>query len=65
MRRKNIIDNNGQITEHTVKEGESLWRIARRFDIHVVDLLEWNNLKRGNHLQPGQILIVQMNQTGA
>lgn len=50
---------------YIVKQGDSLWLIARKFDIHVKDLLEWNNLTKGKHLQPGQSLIVQQTVTGA
>ena len=50
---------------YIVKQGDSLWLIARKFDIHVKDLLKWNNLKKGKHLQPGQSLIVQQTVSGA
>jgi peptidoglycan lytic transglycosylase D len=50
---------------YIVKQGDSLWLIARKFDIHVKDLLKWNNIKKGKHLQPGQSLIVQQTIAGA
>jgi len=50
---------------YIVKQGDSLWLIARKFDIHVADLLKWNNIKKGKHLQPGQSLVVQQTVTGA
>lgn len=50
---------------YVVKDGDSLWLIARKFDIHVKDLLKWNNLKKSKHLQPGQSLIVQQTIAGA
>lgn len=49
---------------YTVRRGDSLWLIARKFNIRVKDLLEWNDLKRGKYLQPGQNLIVQSGLTG-
>ena len=52
------------ITEYVVKKGDSLWLIARRFDIHVADLLEWNNIRKNKALQPGQILIIRKSITG-
>jgi membrane-bound lytic murein transglycosylase D len=50
---------------YIVQQGDSLWLIARKFDIHVKDLLKWNNLKKGKHLQPGQSLVVQQTIAGA
>jgi len=50
---------------YIVQDGDSLWLIARKFDIHVKDLVKWNNLKKGKHLQPGQSLIVQQTMAGA
>lgn len=59
------VANNKSNGSYTVKRGDSLWLIARKFDIRVNDLLKWNNLKKGKHLQPGQSLIVQQSVTGA
>ena len=42
---------------HTVRSGESLWSIARRYGVGVEDLRAWNGLG-GNLLQPGQRLKV-------
>ncbi len=59
--KKPILNGNSYI----VQNGDSLWLIARKFDIHVKDLLKWNNLKKSKHLQPGQSLIIQQTIAGA
>ncbi len=58
------VANKTSTNAYIVKPGDSLWLIARKFDIHVRDLLSWNNIKKGTHLQPGQSLIVQEAVTG-
>lgn len=37
---------------HMVKEGESLWLIARHYDVRVKDIMEWNNLEN-DKIKPG------------
>lgn len=46
------------IVNYTVKKGDSLWVISRRFGVSVSELKEWNSLDAGNLLQPGQKLVV-------
>jgi membrane-bound lytic murein transglycosylase D len=41
---------------HTVQKGESLWSIARRYNVHVSDLITWNGLTNNSTLQVGQKL---------
>lgn len=60
-----VAANNESSNAYIVKRGDSLWLIARKFDIHVKDLLKWNKIKKGAHLQPGQSLIVQQTVAGA
>jgi membrane-bound lytic murein transglycosylase D len=43
---------------HIVKSGESLWKIARRYGVRVMDLARWNNLRRSATIHPGQSLRV-------
>jgi membrane-bound lytic murein transglycosylase D len=43
---------------HTVRRGESLWKIAKRYRVRVSDLTQWNNLNRTATIYPGQKLRV-------
>lgn len=61
----NTVANKQPTNTYTVKSGDSLWLIARRFNVHVKDLLQWNNLRKSKQLQPGQSLVVQPIITGA
>lgn len=48
-----------RVFRHRVKQGESLWTIARKYKVTVNDLKKWNrSLRRSNLLQPGQRIIV-------
>ena len=47
-----------QQIRYTVRRGDSLWGISRRFNVSITALREWNGLARGRHLQPGQVLNV-------
>ena len=41
---------------YQVRRGDSLWEIARRFDLSVDRLVQWNRLSAERYLQPGQTL---------
>jgi membrane-bound lytic murein transglycosylase D len=43
---------------YTVRSGDSLWLIARRFNVSVASLRRWNTLPHRTVLQPGQTLDV-------
>ncbi len=43
---------------YTVKSGDSLWSISRRFDVTQKELRVWNKLGWSNMLRPGQVLAV-------
>ena len=47
-------DNRLHALRYTVRKGDSLYRIADRFNISVADIKRWN--KVGKYLQPGQKL---------
>ncbi len=43
--------------DYTVKRGDSLWSIAKRYNVSVKTLLAWNSLKAPpRYLRPGQLL---------
>lgn len=48
----------GKATHYKVRQGDSLWTIARQFKVSIEDLLAWNKLKRDARLNLGQDLIV-------
>lgn len=50
---------------YTVRNGDSLWAIARRFKVDVADILEWNAISSRNHLRPGQSLTLFVDITTA
>ncbi len=44
---------------YTVRRGDTLYSIARRFDVSVVDLARWNNMRgQAASLRPGQKVVV-------
>jgi len=43
---------------YQVRNGDSLWSIAKRFDVGEKDLRVWNKLGRSNVIRPGQTLMV-------
>ncbi len=50
---------------HSVQQGESLWSIAKRYNVHVSDLISWNGLSTDATLQIGQkIQVVSNSSTG-
>ena len=43
---------------YTVKKGDSLWLIAKKFNVTVKQLLAWNNLRKNKILYPNQKITV-------
>lgn len=48
---------------YTVRNGDSLARIASKFKVKVTDLTKWNNLNKNKYLQPGQKLKIRVDVT--
>ncbi len=43
---------------YTVRNGDSLWKVARKFEVSEKDLRVWNKLGWTNVIRPGQVLVV-------
>jgi len=52
-----------QVVRYEVESGDSLWRIARQFNVRVVDIRRWNGLDSGAVLRPGQELELRVDVT--
>ena len=46
--------------EYRVRRGDALWRIARRFNVSLAKLKQWNHLSDGSILHPGQIITLYL-----
>ena len=46
----------GVFLDHKVKRGESLWLIARKYDVRIKDIIAINKLAQAKYIRPGQIL---------
>ncbi len=46
-------------SHYTVRNGDSLWLIARRHQVRLNDLMRWNDLNETSVLRPGQRLVIR------
>jgi membrane-bound lytic murein transglycosylase D len=44
------------VQQHVVAAGETLYSIAKRYKLGVMELVEWNNLSLSEGIKPGQVL---------
>jgi membrane-bound lytic murein transglycosylase D len=52
---------NGKKVEHVVKDGESPYTIAKKYNgVSPDDILKWNNIQDARKIQPGQKLVVYL-----
>jgi membrane-bound lytic murein transglycosylase D len=56
--RANAARRAASVRRHTVRNGESLWTIARRYDTTVKKVQAANGLGRRNRIRPGQRLVI-------
>ena len=57
-----------QSVSYRVRSGDSLYTIARRFNVSVQDIKRWNDIDPGSYLQPGDRLSLEVdvrNQSGS
>jgi len=50
----------GGYTTYTIRRGDSLWEIARKFGVEVSDLARWNNIESRSRLFPGERLKIYL-----
>ena len=48
-------------TYYTIKRGDTLWEISRRYGVSVQNIVRWNNIQNPNLIYPGQRLILYGN----
>lgn len=53
-----------QKVRYKVRQGDSLYAIARKFKVTIADLRRWNDLPSKSYLRPGQLLMVHVDVTG-
>lgn len=53
-----------RVVRYGVRRGDSLFRIASRFNVAVRDIAQWNALDVDRLLQPGQELVIHVNVVG-
>jgi membrane-bound lytic murein transglycosylase D len=53
-----VVAGNGEQMTYTVRRGDTLSHIARRFSVSVSQLLSWNGLSRNDQIMPGQRIVM-------
>jgi peptidoglycan lytic transglycosylase D len=56
-------ENKRKPVTYTIKQGDSLWAISRKFNVSMTDVREWNGLSDRTLLQPGQNLKLYLDET--
>lgn len=60
-----VLKGNGVIRKvtYTIKSGDSLARIANKFNVKIAQIKEWNTDLRGEYIQPGQMVTLYVDVT--
>ena len=59
-----VINSTGK-TYYTIKRGDTLWKIARRYGVTLQNIISWNNIQNPNLIYPGQKLILYGNYSSS
>ncbi|PTQ90335.1 membrane-bound lytic murein transglycosylase D [Agitococcus lubricus] len=59
--KKDKSDDNDSKSFHKVRAGDTLYSIAKKYDVTVKELADWNNLKVKNGLKTGKKLVIFQN----
>lgn len=54
------VQNQNSSIVHQVKSGDNLFSIAKAYQVKVSDILQWNNMKKGEMLKPGDKLTINI-----
>lgn len=52
-------------TYYTIKRGDTLWGISRRYQVSIQNIVSWNNIQNPNLIYPGQRLILYGNYSNS
>jgi membrane-bound lytic murein transglycosylase D len=63
-RRPQVKTSNAKLV-HTIKSGDSLWEIAKKYGVSIPQISKWNNLTMSSRLQIGRDLTIWLNETSA
>ncbi len=64
-KRTRLARSHKQSITHTVRKGDSLWVVARRYGVSTDKLKRWNRLSDKSVLRPGQKLIIHLTDNDA
>lgn len=52
--------NGATVVSYVTRTGDTLWDIARKYDVGVAQMRRWNKVPKGVHIRPGRLLIVSL-----